>query len=96
MNLSLAIFHDEETAKEWGWVQVCSVELRLHLQCVRGTGIQCVGRPAVLHAWLSCLQVRADVAGPVLTLQSTLCRRCTPSRLHATTRRCLRCICTRR
>ena len=22
MNLSLAIFHDEETAKEWGWVQV--------------------------------------------------------------------------
>jgi hypothetical protein len=22
MNLSLSIFHDEETAKEWGWVQV--------------------------------------------------------------------------
>lgn len=33
MNLSLAIFHDEETAKEWGWVQVRSVDVLILHPC---------------------------------------------------------------
>lgn len=41
MNLSLAIFHDQETAKEWGWVQASHTQRRWFLSCQRAPVARC-------------------------------------------------------